>query len=941
MTGSAFPRGSEWRKWDLHLHVPRTKLNNGYVLPNGEDPDEEFCRILHESDVYAFGLTDYFSISRFFEIKKRYLELYPDSTKLLLPNIELRLPVAVNKAGQAVNLHLIFNSDLTEAQGKKFLDRLKTSETTGPAHTAVNCSDLTSKDDYNKATVNIDAINDAIVATFGEYAVSPPQRQRHLLVVTSAKGDGIRAGGNGIERKNLIQDEIDKFSDAIFSNNGSRDFYLGTSRYETDELSLPKPVFDGSDAHSFADLRTNLGRHVDDEGRKRSITWIKADPTYDGLLQTLIEPGDRVAIQPTEPDAKEPYRVVHEVRFSGTSDFPEKIELNKNLNSIIGSRSSGKSALLAHMAHAVDPQGTVRTQMAASRLAKEQDAGPAAGHSWDSVSSVKCEVVWASGSDTEGRLIYIPQNALYTLSEQPDEIMNKISPAIFRTYPDVKMGFDKMSLDVDGANVAIDRQVKEWFESESQASKMRRGISDLGDKSAIERRKSQLSEQIAEIKARVNVSDDEASMLESLSERIDKYQTKIAAVADDIKTLSPFVVGTGSSTDHSPSIRPGAVGVSISIRPDMGLLPTSLSSEIGQIRDVAVRELQETIEGKLVETIDRLESDHSREVEKLQELRADNAALLAKQEGDEELSKTTAELSIQVGALAEIAKQEATLDKVLERRDYLALSISKEISKRSTAVSEFVNLFESQRRILGDLVFHLESGVDSDEVAHASDGFNQRTRSEYIPARGEVVDFSAAQRDPAKFFESLLSGAVPINKGYLPVEIASAVLRVAERARFGADLDGDRIGGFSRSSMTPGKQALFALTLILNESQEPWPLLIDQPEDDLDSRSIYDTIVPYLSERKRERQIIMVTHNANLVVGADSEQVIVANRHGADRPNIDGRTFSYYSGSLEYSLPVDQDCPTALERCGIREHACTILDGGEEAFQKRRDKYKI
>ena len=72
--------------------------------------------------------------------------------------------------------------------------------------------------------------------------------------------------------------------------------------------------------------------------------------------------------------------------------------------------------------------------------------------------------------------------------------------------------------------------------------------------------------------------------------------------------------------------------------------------------------------------------------------------------------------------------------------------------------------------------------------------------------------------------------------------------------------------------MTPGKQALFALTLILNESDDAWPLLIDQPEDDLDSRSVYDVLVGYLTERKRERQIIMVSHNANLVIGADSEQ---------------------------------------------------------------------
>lgn len=180
-----------------------------------------------------------------------------------------------------------------------------------------------------------------------------------------------------------------------------------------------------------------------------------------------------------------------------------------------------------------------------------------------------------------------------------------------------------------------------------------------------------------------------------------------------------------------------------------------------------------------------------------------------------------------------------------------------------------------------------------------------------------------------------------LNKRYELSSVAADVHTLTKEIRFSAELDSDRIGGFSRSSMTPGKQALFALTLILNESQEPWPLLIDQPEDDLDSRSIYDTIVPYLTKRKRERQIIMVSHNANLVIGADAEQVIVANRHGNDRRNRDSRTFEYYTGALEDSRPLNEASATALGRFGIREHACEILDGGEEAFRKRREKYKI
>ncbi len=159
--------------------------------------------------------------------------------------------------------------------------------------------------------------------------------------------------------------------------------------------------------------------------------------------------------------------------------------------------------------------------------------------------------------------------------------------------------------------------------------------------------------------------------------------------------------------------------------------------------------------------------------------------------------------------------------------------------------------------------------------------------------------------------------------------------------RFVAFLEGDRIGGFRKSSMTPGKQALFALTLILAESDEPWPLLIDQPEDDLDSRSICEVIVKDLMRRKRERQIIMVSHDANLVVGADSEEIIVANRHGDDRPNKDDKMFAYLTGSLEHSKPKDSKVKLVLDSSGIREHACEILDGGAEAFQKRKDKYRI
>jgi len=68
-----------------------------------------------------------------------------------------------------------------------------------------------------------------------------------------------------------------------------------------------------------------------------------------------------------------------------------------------------------------------------------------------------------------------------------------------------------------------------------------------------------------------------------------------------------------------------------------------------------------------------------------------------------------------------------------------------------------------------------------------------------------------------------------------------------------------------------------------------------------------------LKKKKKERQIIMVSHNANLVIGSDSEQIIVANRHGTDRKNADGKQFNYFTGSLEYSKTKDKDCNDTLK----------------------------
>ena len=143
--------------------------------------------------------------------------------------------------------------------------------------------------------------------------------------------------------------------------------------------------------------------------------------------------------------------------------------------------------------------------------------------------------------------------------------------------------------------------------------------------------------------------------------------------------------------------------------------------------------------------------------------------------------------------------------------------------------------------------------------------------------------------------------------------------------------------------MSPGKKGLVLLRLLIDLSNEEWPILLDQPEDDLDNRSVYDDLVSFVKRKKKQRQIIIVTHNPNLAVGADAEEVIVANQDGQEKGRENKKyKFEYVSGALEDTFELSETQEKAiLFRKGMRQHVCEVLEGGKEAFQKRERKYSF
>ena len=132
--------------------------------------------------------------------------------------------------------------------------------------------------------------------------------------------------------------------------------------------------------------------------------------------------------------------------------------------------------------------------------------------------------------------------------------------------------------------------------------------------------------------------------------------------------------------------------------------------------------------------------------------------------------------------------------------------------------------------------------------------------------------------------------------------------------------------GVDIRKLSPGTRGIVLLLLYLAlDDADDRPLIIDQPEENLDPKSVFDELVTLFVEAKSKRQVIMVTHNANLVINTDADQIIIASAI----PAADGGlpSFNYIAGGLEDA--------------GIRKAVCDILEGGEKAFTERARRLRV
>ncbi len=560
--------------------------------------------------------------------------------------------------------------------------------------------------------------------------------------------------------------------------------------------------------------------------------------------------------------------------------------------------------------------------------------GPGKGNDyrWNKI-DLKYFIEWANGKPNEespGNIVFVPQNYLFDISDKPDEIKDKIEPVLFSKLPDFKTKYVQAKNNIQNHNQQLSDKIDEWFALSDSINLTDGNLKLLGEKKAVEEEKAKIESKIDIIKTKHELSKTDLDKYQKVSSQISARTIRIKQIETDLSKLQDVSEDNGFFN-----------GTSLTLIPAFDNLPKNLQETIKkklQNNEAALLKKVNKMVTDYKTSISREEKNIEGEIAKIQK---ENKKLIERYQKNVELEELIKKFNNKLKILQDIddlSKNKKDIQKNLKANEK---SIKSEIDKRKLLLEkleESINAADQSN--LEGIEFGLEYGFD-ENLENITQKVNVAHNSVFVIKGKAVLNIEAIRDKPNVFLKDLFTGKQKLKAGNDPRVVANESFTLTEKILFTAEMEQDKIGGFSESTMTPGKRALFALRLILDESEDTWPLLIDQPEDDLDSRAIYNDIVPFLKKKKRERQIIMVSHNANMVIGSDSEQIIVANRSGDDRVNLDGIQFNYLTGSIENTKEIDKECKDTLLAQGIREHACEILDGGKTAFEHRRNKYNL
>ena len=468
-----YEKGSEWRRWELHIHTPCTQKNDNF---DGTSYEEKWNKYYEDVRTYigtgedplkniaVMAITDYLSIDNYKKVvaDKRL----PPSIKLVLPNVEMRIQPIANDS--PINIHFLFNPDIIESVEDRFFSRIKfiygttifsASRTELIRLGKTISSELDDESAYTKGIEQFVPSFDKIQEIF---ASDQELRENTIILVSNSTTDGVSGainhsdyldGFQGDSQLKAFRQAIYKFVDGIFSATPSDIAYFSGEKASCPvdlvikECGSLKPCVHGCDAHNNEKIF---------EPDQQRYCWIKADPTFNGLKQILYEPKERVRISQMVPDYKAEYYVIENVQFVDEDFQVAPIVFNENLTCIIGGKSTGKSILLHNLANSIDP----------SQVKEKEDKSSSVTKNIENVS-----VTWKDGKKDEARkIVYIPQTYLNRLSDAKESTteIDRIIEEIVWLDSDVKAAHSSMLQSIKEYKIALNISILGLIENRKE-----------------------------------------------------------------------------------------------------------------------------------------------------------------------------------------------------------------------------------------------------------------------------------------------------------------------------------------------------------------------------------------------------------------------------------------------------------------------------------------
>jgi hypothetical protein len=716
--------------------------------------------------------------------------------------------------------------------------------------------------------------------------------------------------------------------------------------YQENKLSWTEVL--GSDAHH---PQGNAGKRFPGS----HFTWVKmGTPSLEGLRLALLDGAlsvRRSDQQPEDPNRHAGFVIeaieVSQARYMGRSST-FKVELNPWLNAIIGGRGTGKSTLVEFLRIALRRDGELPETLAndfekyRKVYQSRDDDGLLTDNSRFTVicrkDRARFRIQWSHHEDVEA--IEIQDESGGWRSDQ-GEVAERFPVQIYSQKQIFELARAPLSLlrIVDEAR-EVDRRSWDdhWKEEQSRYLSLRAKAREIEAGLADEAR---LRGELEDLKRRLAIFEEagHADVLKEYQKRLrqqDAVQTwektwsgsgdRLREVARDLlpDPLDDSLFEADRVEDQD--IQKKAANALQRLKPVQEQLE-NLATEADdaltqwrQARDVSVSVWKQAV--------DRAIQEYNNLRQRLKDAAAGDPSAYG---------ELVHRRQILEGRLKELESRRAELDKVLQQTDK-SLDRLKELRRDLTRKrNDFLgNILRENQYVRIDVVpYGARETVEAEFrriLQREAGGFEKDIGA---PGRGGLLGDLYNDNGDSKAVEQHLRevknrvrqiAAGKHNKDELAdrrfaTHIANLPPEALDRldswfpedslqVKYSTTPDGSNFRSIQEGS--PGQKTAALLAFLFSYGEEP--IILDQPEDDLDNQLIYDLIVGQLRRIKQRRQVIVVTHNANIVVNGDAELVVAL---------------------VARSGETQKDCFGCLQENQVRDTICTVMEGGREAFELR------